>query len=619
MKKLNFIFLTILVFSFIFLLNVNAETTSALHKDYVYPKQEFTSLEDARKALADFKTSNNIDNSYDYEESIQVVNTTTKVNETVVIGLNPTTEEIDNVINTLKTKYANNDFTYIINVTKTEKETTETKTYPEKEFNTEKEANDEIDNLKNTGYDTIKMDVTTNETTTTNNFNTETFNTKEAAEARIQELAAANPNNTYLLNIEEVKTKTGTTVDIYTVKEIILPNTTDELKWVNGDETNLLGSASNWNGFVLGNIYSAVDFEGAIAVSGNLTSNVLSVNNGRVDKPNAGTDNIGLLVGGNIDVTGSGTVKGVTAVGKADGNTYSQMFNDLSTTTTKGTYIIKDSSTFFADAKKDLINTSGTLSNLTKTNDSVLNNGSYNLTGTNKLLVFNIDGNNFKDNIFNFTIDNNQAIIVNFTNTGDINFENVSFNINGHNADVYLREHGQQIIFNFKAANISLKSTSFYGIMLAPKSNVTFSGSNIAGKIIVNDFTGLNGSEFHLAINDINIGMPKDTYDYSYNLTGSYKTTAKSYKVSGTYSKTTKTEDNNVSLSYSYNKVTPKYLASAKATYILGEGDGEDEKTNIPYTGVIEKNNQEIIYSFICLSSFGLTTTLLLKRKELTK
>jgi hypothetical protein len=57
--------------------------------------------------------------------------------------------------------------------------------------------------------------------------------------------------------------------------------------------------------------------------------------------------------------------------------------------------------------------------------------------------------------------------------------------------------------------------------------------------------------------------------------------------------------------------------------YVLGQGDGEEPKivpvsNKIPYTGVTEKNNN-VIDSSICVSSLGLITILLLKRKELTK
>jgi hypothetical protein len=57
--------------------------------------------------------------------------------------------------------------------------------------------------------------------------------------------------------------------------------------------------------------------------------------------------------------------------------------------------------------------------------------------------------------------------------------------------------------------------------------------------------------------------------------------------------------------------------------YVLGQGDGEEPKivpvsNKIPYTGVTEKNNN-VIDSSICVSSLGLITILLLKRKKLTK
>ena len=52
-----------------------------------------------------------------------------------------------------------------------------------------------------------------------------------------------------------------------------------------------LGDAANWNGFVLGDVTDCIDFEGSIAVAGDLNSDRgLSVNTGAYGTQNNQTD-----------------------------------------------------------------------------------------------------------------------------------------------------------------------------------------------------------------------------------------------------------------------------------------------------------------------------------------
>ena len=282
------------------------------------------------------------------------------------------------------------------------------------------------------------------------------------------------------------------------LQSIAIPKVGETLTWIKPTSTNMLGGASDWNGMVLGDINNGIDFEGSVAVAGDVTTSMgLSVNNGRYGAHPTASDDIALLVGGTANINGSGNVCGSTALGSNQGNTYG-----LSNITTAGTssskYLVIDSDQYFAAAKKDLIASSNTIMALTPNSKYSQNNGEYNFEGKDSVVVINIDENNFSSNMLNVNLADNQTAIINFTSTDKISFLNGGFTINGKSDQEYLRDNASRITLNFAASEIDMTSYSLYGNFLAPKSNLVGSAANIAGHIVVNDLTATNGFEFHI-------------------------------------------------------------------------------------------------------------------------
>ena len=98
----------------------------------------------------------------------------------------------------------------------------------------------------------------------------------------------------------------------------------DKLTWNDADfSDNPFGTAKYYNGFILGNVDNIVDTEGALALSGNLTSASRGYSQSAVHPNESGagnysTFNANLVVGGNISLKGYAVVKGghiVTSAG----------------------------------------------------------------------------------------------------------------------------------------------------------------------------------------------------------------------------------------------------------------------------------------------------------------
>ena len=313
---------------------------------------------------------------------------------------------------------------------------------------------------------------------------------------------SVNPVKVCAENVNENSTKYEETSNIM-IKSIARPtNPTNTLEYQEATEDNLLGDAANWNGFILGDVTNAVDFEGTIAIKGNLSANGLTVNSVANNVYHENTDDITLLVGGDININGSGSVWGSTATSNETVTNYQLSNVTESEQTTQGKYLVVDSTQYFTDAEKTLKDANKTIASK-EANANYTNNGygSYNFEGNSseKELVYTVTENDFYNYNMNFNIDDDQTVVVNLVSDEDINFTNGSVSINGNKDDSYLRDNSGKITINVvNSSNVNVSSTAIYGNFIAPNSDMVGLNANICGTTVVNNLDG-TGFEFHVS------------------------------------------------------------------------------------------------------------------------
>ena len=312
---------------------------------------------------------------------------------------------------------------------------------------------------------------------------------------------------------EETELVTIEEYEIPTVMSIAPPSTSSEpLVYTSPTTENILGDASNWNGFVLGDITDCIDFEGSIAVAGDINSNRgLSVNGGTNGGSPVDTNDITLLVGGNLNLDCYGNVWGQTATGTSDGNTYN-LTNVTPAGTTNNDFMIVDTAQYFLDAASALKqanqNVAGKTSNSTYTNDGY---GSFDFESnpSEKELVYTVPESNFNGFNLNFNLSDGQTAVINLTSDQAIDLLNGSFSINGNSDNTYLRENAGRITINIvNSSELTMTSCELYGTLLAPNTNLIGDNASVCGIAIVNNLEARNGFEFHVGIN---INVPINT------------------------------------------------------------------------------------------------------------
>lgn len=97
----------------------------------------------------------------------------------------------------------------------------------------------------------------------------------------------------------------------------------------------------------------------------------------------------------------------------------------------------------------------------------------YNFEGNNDLLVFNVSKNEFKNDVINFNLKDNQKIIVNFTNENQVSFDNVKFSINGDFNQNTIKEKQNNIILNFKAKEVKYNGDFLVNSLITSNSIIT--------------------------------------------------------------------------------------------------------------------------------------------------
>lgn len=282
-------------------------------------------------------------------------------------------------------------------------------------------------------------------------------------------------------------------------------NNGDTLQFNKGTQTNAFGDLTNWTGIIFGDTENIVDVEGTIAVGGNFNSgNGFSANGGAYGASPASTEDISLLVNGNININGYGSVWGQTVIGKKDGNNY-RLSNITPSKTTNGEYVVADSTQYFADAKDTAYSVKSIIESLPVNGVCKTENDIYTFVGDSsvKTLVYNVENDDFNRYLFDFSIADGQIIIVNLTTSNKISMKYGGVKINGSMDPDYLRSYNRNIVFNVvNSSEINMTSTELYGILLAPDTNLYGSGANICGTTIINNLTGSSGFELHVGSNN---------------------------------------------------------------------------------------------------------------------
>ena len=291
----------------------------------------------------------------------------------------------------------------------------------------------------------------------------------------------------------------------------------DTLSFNGATSSNAFGDLIDWTGIVFGNANNIIDVEGTLAVGGSFNSaRGLSINGGAYGQNPASTEDVAFLVKDNAVISGYGNVWGQTVIGSADGNTY-HLSNVTPSETTNGKFTVADSAKYFADAKSTANAAKSALKALTVNGTCDAAYGTYTFVGDPdaNTLVYNVSDSVFNGYLFDFTIADNQTIVVNLTASDKIQLKYGAFKINGNTDPDYLRRYNRNIIFNVvDSSEIEMTSCELYGILLAPDADLSGSNSSVCGTSILNGLTGLNGFELHSGYNNSFIpSIPANTPD----------------------------------------------------------------------------------------------------------
>ena len=268
---------------------------------------------------------------------------------------------------------------------------------------------------------------------------------------------------------------------------------------------NAFGDLLNWNGIVFGDTNNVYNVEGSLAVNGTFTFSAtgLSVNGGVNGANHASTEDVALLVHDNAIINGSGDVWGQTVIGNNEGNAYniSNITPSNPTGWPKGCYTVADSTQYFENAKKTANDVKAAVEALTVNGSyEVLENTVYKFKGDKDadVLVYNIKESNFVSYRFDFEIEDNQTVVLNFTATENIRMDHGAWSINDKLQDLpYLKGYNRNIIINIaNAQELEMSNCDMYGILLAPDTTLKGRQGYVCGTSIVKSIDcpqGLNG------------------------------------------------------------------------------------------------------------------------------
>jgi len=271
-----------------------------------------------------------------------------------------------------------------------------------------------------------------------------------------------------------------------------------------------LGTASTFNGFVLGNmVASNSDIEGRLAVGGNLSLNNYSIGKELADSNGARDD---LIAGGTMNFNDGRVYNGNARSGGIASIDQVGFYNDNDITTINGGYI-PGNPLNFTGIGEELRQKSLTWSGISSTGTTLTEYNNIKLTGTDAgLNVFSLNGADLSNaGSLWLDIPNDSWALVNISGS-IIDMHDFGFfrTINGSEQQLPdyqlgVRHDGsltQKVLFNlFDADTLNLYAIGIKGSILAPGANTIFYNGHIDGNLIVASLgskEGQDSGEIHL-------------------------------------------------------------------------------------------------------------------------
>ena len=255
------------------------------------------------------------------------------------------------------------------------------------------------------------------------------------------------------------------------------------------------GDLLEWNGIVFGNVGKMVTVDGTLAVGGDVDNPTFGFN---VNNTSSVTDNVALLINGDVNISSLAEVYGQTVVGNGTVTAYN-MGNSTSAGWKRGDYTVADSTQYFADAKNTAEAVKAAVDALPANGVVTEANGIYTFEGNPDadILVYEVADSDFTSYRFDLNIDRNQTVVVKFTSSDTIIMDDGAVSINGVNKiqDLdFLKSFNRNIIIDIVNSNeVEMSNCDLYGTLLAPDTDLTGSGGNVCGTSIVNSLDGTVG------------------------------------------------------------------------------------------------------------------------------
>lgn len=255
-----------------------------------------------------------------------------------------------------------------------------------------------------------------------------------------------------------------------------------------------LGVAQNFNAFIFGNATttSGGESEGPMAVGGNYTIGTFNVNfkAGQAGYSSAtvnGASNIGLLVNGNINSTGSSQITNDAYAGSYSGNSLLYHGGGTQHTTTNFTGIFDQAS--YVSQSNSL---AGLVDQAINTSDQ--NNLSIDLNKSTKygdLKVFSIPASQLAAN--------RTLSILNYNSADTILINITGGNVSGFGLQVQTSVFDKILWNNNTATSFTIDNRIFEGSLLAPNAAVTMRNV-VEGNLIAASLNDSGGNELHFGL-----------------------------------------------------------------------------------------------------------------------
>jgi choice-of-anchor A domain-containing protein len=234
---------------------------------------------------------------------------------------------------------------------------------------------------------------------------------------------------------------------------------------------------------------TGADTEGRMYVGGDANfSGGYSV--GNPERMDVDCSTYALVVGGTLNFPSGSVGTGMVAYGGADstignGVTFACGYE-------RNTEVVD-----FEALSENVHRYSDALALLEPTATTATGNGVITLVGTDpELNVFELDGTVLANaNAFSIQVPDESTVLVNISGT-DVTMANMGFEVQGGMCRGAGGDMCHNVLYNFyEAETLNISGIGVQGSVLAPHADLTFSGGNIDGQVIVNNLTG--DGEFH--------------------------------------------------------------------------------------------------------------------------